>query len=164
MGVPAKGQIPVTLACVRNVNPVFTRRVYRTINVSHTHHVGSLSSTRILRVHRCVSTGLAIRNSLHHRARVGVGHVVSLNSCHNLHRHHNLPIHNRHARAGTHAHGNPTGPVTNGGGWKIEAVTHSGAHVGHGRHGGVTANITRIGDSFGGAGVLVSSIRNGTVT
>lgn len=57
-----------------------------------------------------------MRNSLHSRIRLGVGHLVSVNYCHNMHRHVNLPIENRDAGGGTHAHGNEGGAITGGGG------------------------------------------------
>lgn len=113
VGVPSRGRTMVTLASVCNINGAHSGTVLTTTNVTRSIGVDRLSRKRVSALHSRI-TGFIIRNSLHHRVDVDVGHLVSLNYCHNLHRHHNLPIHNRHAGAGTHAHGNPHGPV---GGW-----------------------------------------------
>lgn len=125
MSLPHSGQIRVNLACVCNVNPALTSRVVTGANVGPSAHIHSLSRSRMTGVHRLLSTSCGMRNSLHHRRTLGVGHLVRVGSCQNGHRHVNLPLHNRHAGAGTHAHGNPEGTVTNGGGWSGKKVGHN---------------------------------------
>lgn len=117
ISLPHSGQIRVNLACVLNVNLSSSRGVLTGANMGPSAHIHSLARSRMRGVHRIVNSRCGIRNSLHHRATLGVGHLVRIGSCHNGHRHTNLPIHNRHAGAGTHAHGNPEGTMTNGGGW-----------------------------------------------
>ncbi len=86
-------------------------------NVGPSAEIGSLARRSVSGLHRCVSHGLRIRNSHHHAVTFSVGELVRVNDCHNLHRHGGLPMENRHSGAGTHAHGNPGGAVTGGGGW-----------------------------------------------
>lgn len=156
----------VSLACVFNVNGSATRGILTRTNISRSAHIHSLARSRLGGVHSVVS-GLGIRNSLHHRMSLGVGHLVRVKDCHNLHRHHNLPIHKRGAGGGTHAHGNPHGAITGGGGWSMGRmlwVTHGAGAHGHHIGGGVRRNVTRVHSAFGGAVMAVASIRKGTIS
>lgn len=118
ISLPESGEIRVNLACVCNVNEGATDSVVTTANMGPSAHMGSLARRSITGLHRCVSRRMGMRNSLHHSATFSVGELVRVNSCHNVHRHGNLPMENRASGGGTHAHGNPGGAVTGGGGWK----------------------------------------------
>lgn len=167
MSIPHSGHMIVSLACVFNVKLGATRGILTTTRISRSAHIHSLAGSRLSHVHVRIS-GLGIRNSLHHRMGLGVGQLVRVKSCEKVHRHHNLPIHKRGAGGGTHAHGNPTGSVTNGGGWwldrKNRGFVTGGMTHGHHMGGGIRTNMTRVHSAFGGAVIVVASIRKGTVS
>lgn len=117
ISLPHSGQIRVNLACVCNVKLAHSGRVLTGANMGPSVQIGSLASISITGLQSAIRDSCRIRNSLHQLRDVGVGQLVSVNSCQNHHRQTKLPIQNRHAQAGSQAHhNNAHHAMTNGGG------------------------------------------------